>query len=120
MDIKALISNGYNYTHGNIDFGEEGKLVTPDQNNIIKWFFTYRDGIFVQIKQLSPYRIVFEFSDGSSIINTTDGKMQDFLNRFRDDLDNFQNEINRKVCKDEYHELEKIVFIRAEELVSLL
>ena len=119
MEIKELMYNGFNYTHRNIDFGEEGKLITPDLNTTIKWFFTVRDGIFVQIKHSSPYSIVYEYFDGSSIINTKSGNLQVFLKEFCDDLDNLRNEINNEMCKYAYRELEIIILARIDAFISL-
>lgn len=118
MDTKDLLSNGYNYTHRDIDFGEEGKLMTPDRNATIQWFYTYRDGIFVQIKHLSPYSIVFELFDGSYFINTKDESMQNFLKKFREDLSNLRDKIKRGTCRYPYQELEGIIFARMEAFLS--
>lgn len=86
--------------------------MAPDRNATIKWFYTYRDGIFVQIKHLSPYSIVFEFCDGSYFINTKDERLQNFLKKIRDDLSNLRDKIKRETCKHPYQELEGIIFAR--------
>ena len=114
--IQTEIINGYQYTWQDIDFGKEGLLISLDDNIIIKFHFTYRDGIFVQIKRRVPYRIFFEYFDGAYFFNLVQEKGENILSitnisKLKDNLDMLQSEHKMGIQKnDAFTKLECIFF----------
>ena len=111
--IRVRIINGYKYTWQDIDFGKAGVLSSPDDNIIIKFNYTYRDGIYVQIKRKAPYRIIFEYFDGAYYFNMDQGKQENRLTmgnlgKLKEYLDMLRSEGNPQ--NDAFTKLECIIF----------
>ena len=69
-----LFNDNTNYTHETNAFGERGTLKSSDGNIHVTFSDSYRDGIYVQVKRYQPWRILLEYSNGTTLIYDDENK----------------------------------------------
>ena len=107
--LHPLVDQGFVYTCKEVYLGKEGTLLSPDGNIIIKWFYTERDGMFVQINRRKPYKIMFEYADGNYFINDDREDIRQSMTALKDDLERLREEMKSHRRIDPYGRMESIV-----------
>ena len=108
-NFSELEKQGYSYITGNVDFGKEFELTLPDKTIVISWSYTARDGIYVKVMRLSPYKVLYGYLDGVSIIN--DSSLIIYINmvHLTKTLDDIRDKINDNALNDSFEALNKAV-----------
>lgn len=75
----AFKKTGFAYQIKETNLGFEGSLDEIGGNIKIVLSYTVRDGMFVNIKVLNPWKIIFEYSDGAYFVNDPNVKRYDKL-----------------------------------------
>ena len=107
--FQPLTEKGYVYLCNEISFGKEGRLITPDGNIVIKWSYTYRDGLSTQVKRLEPYRILFDYYEGNCFINDDKMSVTYCFSKLRDRLESLRNQMKASPLINTYDILEDII-----------
>ena len=110
--FRPFIERGYRYTCEEADFGKEGTIASPDDSILIEWSDSYRDGIFVKVKRVKPWRIMFEYCDGAHFINDDRDSVRNCLTALTDDLEELRNEHKTNKRLNVYDRLEGVVLLR--------
>lgn len=106
---EELTNRGYSYSCKEVYLGKKGLLISPDGNIIIKWFFTERDGIYLQVKCKQPYRILFEYFDGSYFINDDREEIHIIMSESKLELDKLRKELMNYNRENAYCCLERVI-----------
>lgn len=102
----AFAKSGFHYQVKKTHLGFEGTLDSVDGNIRIILSYTVRDGIFVNIKTLNPWQVLFEYTDGAYFSTTLDSNEFDGIIEALKDL---QTLTHRSNCHEVYLQMEKIV-----------
>ena len=119
-DFQPLIDQGYVYSCEEVYLGKKGKLISQDGNDVVEWFYTERDGIYSKIKRKDPWKILFEYTNGSFFINENREDVCKELSELKNRLDDLKNKSTNEQCEDTYLELERTIFPTIIRPVTLL
>ncbi|MCR5602623.1 MAG: hypothetical protein K6G27_02840 [Lachnospiraceae bacterium] len=107
--FKRLAQYGYEYSCNEIYLGWKGKLKYSDTYDF-EWSASERDGIFVKIKRIDPWRVFFEYSDGGCVIYDDEALgIEMNLRKVQAELDILRKRKDASV-KIKYKEMESIIY----------
>ena len=95
------------YTYTGIYLGSEAKVYLSDKKMEFFFSFSVRDGVLVKIKCNQPYRVLFDYVDGSYYIN--DNSNIDYK-RLIELLSAVRNDTCKRHWHETYDKLEKIMY----------
>ena len=109
--FQPLVERGYIFTSEDVYLGKKGSLVSPSEKYVVKWFYTERDGAFVQIKCRVPWSIMFEYFDGTYFINCTQEVTVRSLESLYNALEKLRSEFKfMDRMEEKYYMLESVIF----------
>lgn len=106
LELEKL---GFIYRTRIVDFGKEFELTLPNRTTTIIWSYTARDGIYVKIKSLSPYKVLFEYLDGAPIFNDNREMIYITLISLTDALDEVRSRMRNTLLDDAFKMLNKTI-----------
>lgn len=73
-----VIPSGFDsYDVKPVSLGFKGRLRASNLD--LQFSYSIRDGIFVNIKSVSPWKVLFEYADGSCLMNSTAQRYSELL-----------------------------------------
>ena len=107
--FQSLVHQGFVYTCEEVYLGKKGALTSPNGNWIVQWFYTERDGMFIQIKQKRPYKIMFEYSDGNCFLNDDRESIRQNMTEMKDNLERLRDEMESNSHINPYNRKEGVI-----------
>lgn len=111
----AFMKLGFNYHLKETHLGFEGNLDAVNANIKIVLSYTVRDGIFVNIKVLNPWKVLFEYVDGAYFVNDQNAERFDKIIKSLKDLQTQNDQGNYRRI---YAQMETIVLKHLLEYTS--
>lgn len=105
----ALTNQGFVYAVRDLYLGKQAELISPDGNILLKWSFTERDGLCLQLKRKEPYAVLFEYSDGGYLINDDRDEVRKLLAVSKSQLDKLRNELIYDDHENAFSRLEDVM-----------
>ena len=102
-----LNSSNYIYTYSETYLGAKAKVFLCDSTTEFQFSFSVKDGILVKIKSNQPYRILFDYVNGSYYINDNDHTE---YNRLVESLSAIKNDPSIHDYSEMYTKLEEIMY----------
>ena len=69
--FTVMDANKYEYVYSDLYLGSQGMIKILVKHVELSCSYSTKDGLFVNIQSKSPYRVLFNFIDGSYFINDT-------------------------------------------------
>ena len=107
--FQSLVNQGFVYTCEEVYLGKKGVLISPNGNIIVKWFYTERDGMFIQIKRKRPYKIMFEYSDGNYFLNDDREIIRQNITELKNNLERLRDEMESNSHINPYNRMEGVI-----------
>ena len=95
------------YSYSQVYLGVKGIVNIYSQDLVLSMSYSVRDGILVNIKKNRPYKVLFDYVDGSCYINDDSHKGYDHLVEL---LSTLKNQIKNRHHTSVYENLEVIMF----------
>lgn len=108
---------GFHYQVKEVYLGFEGSLDSIDGNMRIILSYTVRDGVFLNIKTLNPWKVLFEYADGAYF---STGANSNEFDGIVEALQNLQSANDTANEHEVYVQMEKIVLAYLLEHASAL
>lgn len=67
------------YTYAEVYLGAKAKAILTETKTEVVMSYSVRDGILVNIKRSEPYRVLFDYVDGTYLVNDDEGREYDQL-----------------------------------------
>lgn len=106
---------GFHYQVKKAHLGFEGTLDSVDKNTRIVLSYTVHDGIFVNIKTLNPWQVLFEYADGGYFSTVSHSNE---LDRIIEALKNLQSQNYQLSYHEIYSQIERIILTYILECAS--
>lgn len=95
------------YLYSEIYLGAEAKVIFSDGQFEIKISYSVWDGISVKLKCMYPYKILYEYIDGTSLV--LDEKKRGYA-ELTETLNSLKKECKKRFHLEVYNQLEKEVY----------
>lgn len=108
---------GFHYQVQKVHLGFEGTLNWVDKNTRIVLSYTVRDGIFVSIKTLNPWQVLFEYADGGYFSTVSNSNEFDRIIEALKDLQSLNYQLS---YHEVYSQIERIILTYVSECTSCM
>ena len=95
------------YSYSETYLGAEAKVILAEGNFEVRISYSVRDGVFVKIKRNKPYKILYDYLDGVSLVLDEEDRGYAQLT---ENLNNLKDGSGKHFHLDVYDRLEKEVY----------